>query len=106
MTSLHLHLSADQIMKRYSPSVWHRRPKGREFTAKQIHACAKKLKVENSGDLISANTRLMALKKFMIKYERAVTEFISEEIPKDTSLSQTLFAIAPSDRTGDVGQAM
>ena len=101
-----LHLSTVQLMERYSPSVWHKRPKGREFSAKQIIAFIKKLKADNNGDLLSQNTRLMALDEWLIKYERSVVEFISQEILKDQSISQTLFAIAPSDRTGNVGQAM
>ena len=101
-----MHLSTVQLMERYSPTVWFKRPQGREFSAKQINACANKLKTDNHGDLISQNTRLMAVDEYLIKYERAVNEFISTEILKDQSLSQTLFAIAPSDRTGNVGQAM
>ena len=98
-----LHLSTVQLMERYSPSVWHKRPKGREFSAKQIIAFIKKLKADNNGDLLSQNTRLMDLDEWLIKYERSVVEFISQEILKDQSLTQTLFAIAPNDRTGNVG---
>ena len=101
-----LHLDAEQIMKRYTKTVWHPRPKGREFTAKHIVKFGATLKLENNGELISSTTRLMALDEYLIKYERSVVELISAEILKDQSMSQTLFAIAPTDRTGNVGQAM